>query len=270
MEESHAFQATFISESALEHGFSAYLRREHDINPRSVTQPEDVPATERDRVVNLARKVLLAGGNRTGFSHHTAVARSLRECSATGVDDNVVRSLLPNELRFGRLQGDKETQMEKAETVLAWARAEISLSVLEDIEREQVARITSAWDDAAEAAQEQAAAREFRESLPTTLNGWERFDAVHDCIEAAYRAENHGVPVVVAIYRDVEGQHQVKEWTVEAWIANDRNPRETPANRHLSTGQSSDGAYETLRSHLRMYDSEPIPDGESFNIPHAA
>lgn len=269
MEEGQPFQTTFIAESALESGFENYLEQEHGVEDASgIEQPDSVPTTESERIINLARKVLLAGGNRTGFTHHTEVSSSLRKCEAGGVDEDVVRSLLPSEIRFGRFRGDSQEQLAKAETVLSWAVAEIDKRVLEDIEREQEERVTNEWDGAVEAAQKEAAAREFRRNPPESLNGWERFDAAHGDVEAAYRGVVHGTPVIAAVYNTSEGV-KAKEWMVEHWSENEYSPHETPANRHLSVGQNSN-PYKDLHSHLRMFDVEPVPAGESFNPPASA
>ena len=269
MEEYQQFQTTFIEESALESGFEEYLEQEHHIEDGgSVDQPDSVPTTESERFINLARKMLLAGGNRTGFTHHTEVSTSLRKCESSGVDEDVVRSLLPSEIRFGRFRGDSQEKLAKAETILAWASAEIDERVLKDIEREQEERITSKWDAAVESAQKEAAARQFRCNPPKSLNGWERFNAVHDDVEAAYRGMVHGTTVIAAVYNTDEGM-KAKEWMVEHWSENEGSPHETPANRHLSVGQNND-PYKDLHSHLRMFDVVSIPPGESFNLPASA
>lgn len=269
MEEDQQFQTAFIEESALESGFEEYLEQEHDIeNGETVEQPDSVPTTEPERFINLARKVLLAGGNRTGFTHHTEVSTSLRKSESGGVEDDVVRSLLPSEIRFGRFRGDGQEKLAKAETILAWASAEIDERVLKDIEREQEGRITNKWDAAVESAQKEAAARQFRYNPPESLNRWERFNATHDDVGAAYRGVSHGTPVIAAVY-NTDGGKKVKEWTAEHWMANEGSPHETPANRHLSAGQNND-PYKDLHSHLRMFEVESIPPGNSFNPPASA
>ncbi|KZX46315.1 hypothetical protein [Haloarcula sp. K1] len=269
IEEGQQFQTTFIEESAFESGFEKYVKQEHDVEVgERIEQPDSVPTTEPERCINLAKRCLLAGGNRTGFTHHTEVSASLRKCEIDRIDRSIVRTLRPSEIRFGRFRGDREEKLTKAKTVLAWASAEIDLRVLKDIEREQEERITKEWDTAVESAEKEAAARQLRSNPPKTLNGWKRFDATHDDVKTAYRGVVHGTPVIAAVYDTSEGM-KAKEWLVDHWSENECSPHETPPNRHLSVGQNSD-PYKTLISHLRMFDVEAANTGESFNPLRAA
>lgn len=260
-------QTTFVAESPLEQGFEAYLRETHDLDPSAaatIDEPAETPESEEDRIIDLAKRVLLAGGNRTGFSHHTQVSVSLKKCDGEGVDEGIARTLGPSELRFGNFRGDHDEQLAKAKTILAWASAEIDDSVLKDIEAEQSERVTNRWDTAAEAEKRAQAIREFEAELPAIFNGWERFEADHGDVETAYNGLVHGTSVIVAIYNDAEGNSMVKEWLHEHWNETDGDPHETQTNRHPALLAVGHEPYEILYSHLQMFDVETPPAADSF------
>lgn len=258
------FQTTFLDESMMEGGFEHYVRNELG-HPDGVDipEPDSVPSSEKERVIDLARRVLLAGGNRTGFTHHTEVLQSMKSCDAEGVDCEVVRALAPSEIRFGEFEGDDEHRLAKANTVLAWADAEIDDEVLRAIEREQVHRVINEWGAAAECAEEQRQIEEFQQNPPSTINGWERFDPEQDSVVVAYRGMNHGVPVVAAVFENEDGELAAKEWTVDSWNEQDGNPREARVNRHPVKASNDHGPVGLLRSHLRTYDAEPIQEDDN-------
>lgn len=260
-------QTTFIAESPLEQGFENYLREAHGLGPEesnSVDRPEDTPATETDRVIDLAKRVLLAGGNRTGFTHHTQVSMSLKKCDSDDIDERVARSFVPSELRLGNFRGDKDEQLAKAKTILAWAETKIDDDVLRDIEGEQVDRVTNRWDTAAEATKRAQAIREFQENLPATFNGWEQFEAAHGDVETAYSGLVNDTPVIVAIYEGEEGNSMVREWLREHWDETGGDPHNTQTNRHPALLAVGHEPYEILYSHLQMFNAEAPTTADSF------
>jgi len=231
-----------------------------------VDRPDEAPADERERTIDLAERILRAGGVRTGFGHHEEVRTSMEswapnadeECDADpGYWRSSVLLMSPQEMNFGQLDGEPEQKHKKAKTVLAWAADCIDSDVLQEIERSQAEDIKQAWRDAAEAELTQRKIEQFAEDPPDKLDGWQRLDAGHDAVEVAYVADNHGTPSVAAVFEGADGDLEAHEFTLEAWDENDGNPREARLNRYCVT-TDGDGAYARLRSHLLTFEVEPI------------
>jgi hypothetical protein len=231
-----------------------------------VTRPDEVPADERERTIDLAERILRAGGVRTGFGHHEEVRTSMEswapdadeECDADpGYWRSHVLLMTPQEMNFGQLDGEPKVRYKKAKTVFAWARECIDTAVLQEIERSQAEDIKQAWRDAAEAELTQREIEQFAEDPPEALDGWTRLDANHDAVKVAYVADNHGTPSVAAVFEDADSELEALEFTLEAWQENDGNPREARLNRYCVT-TDGDGAYAQLRSHLLTFEVESM------------
>lgn len=266
--DSSSCEAQFLEESVLECGFSGYIQSEYELPYYiDVDHPENAPDTLREYLLGLARRVLNAGGNRTGFSHHTEISQSLREW-APEYDEDVDEdpgywgdsafSLSSYEVNFGRIEGDAETKEQKARTVLAWARDNIDNGVLAGVEENYVGDIVEMWDGAAAIAETELEIRKFQNSPPDSVGGWRRFDADDDRVKIAYRANNHGVPVIIGVYKTGE-ELDAHEWTVENWEENGGDPLATPKNRFPASTRTNDGPYARLRNHLRTYNADPLP-----------
>ncbi|GCF16275.1 hypothetical protein Harman_42100 [Haloarcula mannanilytica] len=161
----------------------------------------------------------------------------------------------PREMNFGQLDGEPEEKHKKAKTVLAWAADCIDTEVLQEIEQSQAEDIKQAWRDAAEAERTQRKIKQFAETPPDTLDGWQRLDADHDAVRVAYVADNHGTPSVAAVFEAAGGVLKAREFTLDAWNENDGNPRETRLNRYC-VSTDGDGAFTRLRSHLLTFEVE--------------
>ena len=236
-----------------------------------VQWPDDVPGDEQDRAIDLAERILSAGGARTGFGHHEEIRQSMADWAPDRDDDceadpefwrRVVFSLSPHERNFGQLNGEPEDQYEKAQTVIAWAQDRIDEDVLQDIEQAQVDHIEQAWREAAEAKQTDRAIQQFRDDPPAAVEGWTRFDADHEAVAVAYHAENYGTPSVATVFETADGELAAREYTLEEWIDSGGNPREARPNRYC-VSSDGDGAYARLRSHLLTFDVSPIAGEQS-------
>jgi hypothetical protein len=147
---------------------------EASVEWQDVEHPEDVPEGERETEIDLAERILSAGGNRTGYGHHEEIRRSMQswanEHDGTADDPGYWRemafSMGPGERNFGRLGGDDEERYKKARTVIAWASDEIDADVLRDIEQEQADEATTAWREAAESVASRRSAERFRTDPP--------------------------------------------------------------------------------------------------------
>lgn len=261
-------EAQFLEETALQTGFEQYIQNESDVPYfMDVEYPEDAPNTLQEYLIGLAKRVLNAGGNRTGFTHHTEITSSLHGWAPEydkGVDGDpgywgdCAFSLTSYEVNFGRLEGDDETKEKKSRTVLAWARDNIDIEVLEEIEENYVASIIDMWDEAATIAETEFEIEKFEKNPPAKVGGWHQFEAGDECVKLAYRASNHGVPVVIGVY-EVDGGLDVHEWTIENWEANNGNPLTTPKNRFPASTRTNNGPYARLRNHLRTYNADALP-----------
>lgn len=261
-------EAQFLEESFLEAGFENYIQSEYELPYFvEVDYPESAPDTPREYLIGLAKRVLNAGGNRTGFSHHTEVRRSLHGWAPEYNEDvdgdpgywgECAFGLTSHEINFGQLEGDSETKEQKARTVLAWGQDNIDGEVLVEIEENYVSDIRSMWDEAAALADGELQIRKFQNSPPDNVGGWHRFDASDERVKLAYRANNHGVPVVIGVY-EAGDDLDVHEWTIENWEANNGDPLTTPKNRFPASTRTNDGPYARLRNHLRTYDADPLP-----------
>ena len=232
-----------------------------------VPWPDDIPGDEQERAIDLAERILSAGGSRTGFGHHEEIRQSMADWAPDRDDDceadpgywrRVVYSLSPQERNFGRLDGEPEDQYEKAQTVIAWAQDCIDEDVLQDIEQAQVDDIEQAWREAAEATQTEREIQEFRDDPPAEFGGWTRFDADHEAVAVAYHAENHGTLSVAAVFETADDELAAREFTLKEWIDSGGNPRAARPNRYC-VSSDSDGAYARLWSHLLTFDVTPIP-----------
>ncbi|WP_241692988.1 hypothetical protein [Haloarcula limicola] len=146
--------------------------------------------------------------------------------------------------------------MKKAKTVLAWAADCLETETLEGIEQSQFDDIEQAWRSAVEATKERREIKAFAADPPATFQGWTRFDADHEVVEAAYRAKNHGTPVVAAVFRTDAGEDELdaQEFSMKRWIDSGGNPHVARPNRFCVASGSDDGAYARLRSHLQTFD----------------
>lgn len=104
-----------------------------------VARPDEAPADERERTIDLAERILCAGGVRTGFGHHKEVRTSLEswapdvdeDCSADpGYWRSHVLLMSPKEMNSGQLTGRPDEKHKKAKTILAWAADCIDTDVL--------------------------------------------------------------------------------------------------------------------------------------------
>ncbi|GGK82678.1 hypothetical protein [Haloarcula sebkhae] len=207
-----------------------------------VDRPDKVPADERERTIDLAERILRAGGVRTGFGHHEEVRVSM-ESWAPDAGENCeagpghwrshVLLMSPKEMNFGQLTGEPEEKHKKAKTVLAWASECIDSDVLQEIEQSQVEDTKQAWRDAAEAKLTQREIEQFAEDPPDKLDGWTKLDADHDTIKVAYAADNHGTPSVAAVFESTDGELKTLEFTLEDWKESDSNPREARVGRSV-------------------------------------
>ncbi|WP_420183103.1 hypothetical protein ACNO8S_18830 (plasmid) [Haloarcula sp. KBTZ06] len=231
-----------------------------------VTRPDEVPADEHERTIDLAERILRASGVRIGFGHHEEVRTSMEawapnadeECDAdSGYWRSHVLLMSPQEMNFGQLDGEPEVRYKKAKTVLALARECIDSDVLQEIERSQAEDIKQAWYDAAEAELSQREIEQFAEDPPEALDGWTRLDADHDAVKVAYVADNHGTPSVAAVFEGADSELEAREFTLEEWQENDGNPHAARPNRYCVT-TDGDGAYAQLRSHLLTFEVEPM------------
>jgi hypothetical protein len=232
-----------------------------------VPWPEDIPGDEDERTIDLAERILRAGGARTGFGHHEAIRQSMADW-APGRDEDCavdpgfwrrcVFSMSPKERNFGRLQGEPEDQLQKAKTVIAWAQDCIDEDVLRDIEQAQIDDIEQSWRAAAQATQTEREIQAFHTDPPADLNGWTQFEADSDAVELAYHAENHGTPSVATVFKTSDGELVAQEFTLEEWVDSGGDPLEARPNRYC-VSSDGDGAYARLRSHLLTFDGEPIP-----------
>jgi len=231
-----------------------------------VDRPDEVPADEQERTIDLAERILRAGGVRTGFGHHEEVRTSMETWAPDADEDrdgdpdywrSHVLLLSSQEMNFGQLGGESEEQYKKAKTVIAWAGDCIDTDVLQEIEQSQAEDIKQAWRDAAEAELTRREIEQFTENPPEELNGWRRLDADHDAVAVAYIADNHGTPSVAAVFEDAAGELKALEFTLAEWRENDGNPRDARPNRYCVT-TDSDGAYACLRSHLLTFEVEPM------------
>ncbi|WP_328767056.1 hypothetical protein [Haloarcula nitratireducens] len=230
-----------------------------------IDRPEEVPADETERMIDLAERVLsAAGGHRTGFGHHEEIPHSMAEWAPDRGEDRaadpgywrqMVFVLSPRERNFGCLNGEPDEQVKKAKTVLAWASDCIDADILEAIEQSQFDEIEQAWRDAVAAEKERREIEAFARDPPADCAGWSRFDATHDSVEVAYQATNHGVPVVAAVYRTTEGERVAREFTAEKWARSGENPHEARWNRPC-VSSAGEGAYARLWSHLQTFDVE--------------
>jgi len=237
-----------------------------------VPWPEDIPGDEQERAIDLAERILSAGGVRTGFGHHEEIRRSMADWAPERDEDcegdpgfwrRIVFSLSPQERNFGRLEGEPEDLHRKAQTVIAWARDCINEDVLREIEQEQVDDIEQAWRDEAEDKATEREIKQFADDPPETVEGWRRFDADHEAVAVAYQAENHGTPSVAAVFETVEGELAARELTLVEWIDSGGNPREARPNRYC-VSNDGDSAYAQLRSHLLTFDVKPLAADHSL------
>lgn len=257
----------FLDDPPLDAGFRRRIANDAGLPYYvDVERLDDVPADERARRIDLAERVLRAGGNRTGFSHHETIRQSMTEWAPArdeareddpGYWRQTVFSLSPRERNVGRLDGEPDERYRKAQTVLAWAKDCIDESVLREIEREQAAAIQDAWREAAEEKARRRRIEAFSSAPPDALDGWTRFDADHDAVDVAYHARNHGTPVVATVYETSDGELVAREFTMESWLDGNGDPLALRPNR-FCVCSDADGPYARLRSHLLTFDVESL------------
>ncbi|MBX0288743.1 hypothetical protein EGH22_20645 [Halomicroarcula sp. F28] len=227
--------------------------------------PEDIPGDDQERLIDLAERILSAGGCRIGYGHQEEIRQSMVEW-APDRDENrdddpgfwrrIVFSLSPKERNFGRLQGELEDRHQKAQTIIGWARDCIDEEVLREIEQAQIDDIEQAWRDTAAAVATQRAIDKFESDPPAELEGWTRFEAEHEAVDVAYHAKN-SIPSVAAVFETADGTLDAQEFTLEEWIDSGGNPLEARPNRYC-VSSDGDGAYARLRSHLLTFEAEPL------------
>ena len=70
----------FLDESPLEPDFQRAIASDVGLPFYiDVERPDEVPADDQERAIDLAERILSAGGRRTGFGHHEEVRRSMEE-----------------------------------------------------------------------------------------------------------------------------------------------------------------------------------------------
>lgn len=238
-------------------------------------RPEGVPNTAYDRQTELAERILSTAGSRTGFGHHEEIRRSMTDWAPdrdeADPDDpgywrGVVFRLTPTERNFGRIEAEGTSeQIEKTNTILAWAADRIEKDVLEEVEQEQIDGWKDIWIDEINRFVEDHELRQFQNAPPETYNGWEQFDAIHDAVSLAYRGIVNGTDTVVAVFVDEDGDLDCLEFSHEEWEAASGNPIDARPNRHpVSTDH--DSAYARLKSHLDTFDVEPPAPTQQENV----
>ncbi|WP_324761143.1 hypothetical protein [Haloarcula montana] len=261
----------FLDESPLEPDFQRTIANDIGLPVHvDIERPDEVPADDQDRAIDLAERILSAGGRRTGFGHHEEVRRSMADWAPDRDDDRTddpgfwrrcVFSMSPKERNFGRLQGDPKEQYQKAQTIIAWAADCVPGEVLEAIEQSQLEDIEQAWREAAEDERVRREIQQFAEDPPAQVDGWERFEASHDAVEIGYVAQNHDTPSVAAVFETTDGDREAREFTLQEWIDNGGNPHDAQPNR-FCVSSDADSAYARLRSHLLTFDAEAMADQE--------
>ncbi|WP_135306410.1 hypothetical protein [Haloarcula amylovorans] len=263
-------EPTFLDEAPIGPDIDRVLVAEYGLPYHvDIDRPEEVPADETERTIDLAERVLSTGGHRTGLGHHEEIRQSMTAWAPDRGEDRaadpgywrrMMFTLSPRERNFGCLNGEPDERAKKAKTVLAWASDCLKSDVLAAIEQSQFDDIEQAWRSAVEATKERREIEAFAANPPATFAGWTRFDADHEAVEAAYRAENHGTPVVAAVFRTDADKDELdaQEFTMERWINAGGNPRAARPNRFCVTAGSGDGAYARLRSHLQTFDVTPL------------
>ncbi|MBX0297207.1 hypothetical protein [Haloarcula nitratireducens] len=261
-------EPTFLDEAPIGPDIDRVIMAEYGLPYYvNIDRPEEVPADETERTIDLAERVLSTDGHRTGFGHHEEIRQSMVEwapdrdeyrAADPGYWRQMVFALLPRERNFGCLNGEPDERVKKAKTVLAWAADCLEMETLEGIEQAQFDDIEQAWRSAVEATKECRAIETFATDPPATFEGWTRFDAGHEAVEAAYRAKNHGTPVVATVFQIGKDELDAQEFTMERWIDAGGNPRAVRPNRFCVTSGNGDGAYARLRSHLQTFDVTPL------------
>jgi len=262
-------EPTFVEEIPFEPDVERAIAAEHGLPFYvDIDRPDDVPADEAERTIDLAERVLSAAGRRTGSGHHEELRRSMAEWAPDRDEDRpadpgywrqMVYTMSPRERNFGRLQGDTDEQLQKARTVLAWASDCIDEDVLRVIEHAQLTDIEQAWRDAAEAAKERRAIDAFEQDPPVEFESWTRFAADHDAVDVAYHAKNHGTPVVATVFRTSDESMDAQEFTLEAWLDAGGDPQVARPNRYCVTS-TGEGPYARLRSHLQTFDVDSLAE----------
>ncbi|WP_135305628.1 hypothetical protein [Haloarcula amylovorans] len=115
---------------AAEHGLPFYV---------DIERPDEVPADETERTIDLGEQILSVAGRRTGFDHHEDICQSMAEWAPGRGEDRAVDPgywrrmafpLAPRERNFGCLDGESDVRAKKAKTVLAWAADCIEMETL--------------------------------------------------------------------------------------------------------------------------------------------
>jgi len=263
------FEPVFLDEPPLAAGFLQECKSEHDVPFFvDVPFPDSIPEDTASREIDLAERILSAGGTgtRTAPTHHEEIRKSMTEWAPDHGEDvdgdpgywrRMVLSLSPRERNFGTLRGEHEEQLQKARTILAWAADTISQDILKEIEREQAESIKQECREAAKEVKAKRERKAFREDPPESVNGWGRVSVENENVQLAYQAENHGTPVIAVVYDQPDGGLDAREFTLENWVASRRNPHETRTNRHLVSAEG-DTAFDRLYSHVHTFDVDPL------------
>lgn len=250
------FEAVFIDPTDDGHCASveAYIEPlDTTLSADEIVESADIPEDEEARRIDLARRVLLAGGNRTGYSHPVDVRCSLRRCEA--VSDEMLRKLAINEIRFGRFRGEHSERLEKANTVLNWADIHIDNGVLGDIESEQFNNIKRKCDSEIDTENKKQEVEAFIQDTPGEVFGATKLDKeLPRQIRVAYRTTFHGVDVIAGIIQRRDGKFTAAEWLTDNLLGSDQEPVEVGYNRLLTVADDEHGAFKSLFGHLKRSD----------------
>jgi hypothetical protein len=250
-----------------------------EIEWQDVAHPENVPRSEKEVEIDLARRILQAGGARTGFSHHEDVRASMGRWSTEHEDDpdnpgywrEMHYKLTPYERSSGNFGSDDidpdeqpqkalNRRYQKARTVIAWASDNIDADVLREIEDEQAKAAADAWLKEGEKQATARADAEFERDPPDEVNGWERWvDHGKDDVVLAYRGMSHGIPSVAAMYELPDGSLAAGEYALSDWFT--RKPAKDIGKNSVVLIREDRTVYGELRAHLEAFDgAEPIPE----------
>lgn len=245
------FKPRFLSSKDVISSITEYIAdKETDLTAREVIESVDVPESEDKRRIDLARRVLLAGGNRTGYSHPVDVQCSLRRCDA--VPQRMTRKLGINEIRFGRFRGETADRVEKASAVLDWAGLHIDDGVLEDIEQAQFDDIENECNKKIEKRDEQLEVEAFIDQTPETVFGAKQVKSESPAnIEIAYKTSYVDERVVVGVGRRSDGTLIAAEWLADDFFGADQNPLDVSYNRLLSLDEGAFSTYKSIYEHLK-------------------
>lgn len=221
--------------------------------------PEEVPIGASEADIELAGRAIRKAVRHHG--HHDPTRRAMRKWYRDNdmVPDPVVdaaRKLGPRNVN----RGDVKTETQ-ATAVLTWMKNEHS-EELREAKIEYNEYLREKCEKALEKQREREADKEFAEDPPEAINGWHRFESDKPDVVVAYRANNYGTPSVAAVYETDDGL-DAHETTVE-WWGDAETAEDSDVNRHfVRLSNENQCVFGDLRSHLRTFDGEPLPVGES-------